>query len=423
MQDLVVEPSKSTKSRAIIAVVAVVSLVGAFFAVRWQLGNMLADLTRFDDPNAPDIAAVATDWAPADPIARWLKASTVADPAEAIRLYEQTIQLAPNDYRWRIELARALEQDEQPGRAETELKKALELAPAYAYPRWHLGNFYLRQDRPDEAVAELKKAAENNQFYRDQVFSLAWDYFSKDPARLENLAGEGAEARARLAYFFAARGYAADALRNWNRLSDEEKAERDYVARTIAQGLFEKRAFPQALEFSRQLGLDTEAAPETVTNGTFEKGVSQGDGSRFGWALVRNDPNVEMAADTRVKHEGTRSLRTAFKGKVKPGFANIYQTVVIEPGKRYKLRFWVRTENLRSAGLPLLQVVNANDDKVIASSPPFSGGTADWHEVSVEFAPPPNSNGITMRTVRSDCGEDCPITGIFWYDDFELSRS
>jgi tetratricopeptide (TPR) repeat protein len=423
MQDLVIHTSKTAKPRIIIVVVAIVSLVAAFFAVRWQLGNMLADLTKFDDPNAAEIAAVASDWAPADPVARWLRASTAGDPAEAITLYEQTIQLAPNDYRWRIELARALEQDDQPDRAEAELKRALELAPTYAYPRWHLGNFYLRQDRPDEAIAELKKAGENNQFYRDQVFSLAWDYFNKDPAQLENLAGDEAEARARLAYFFAARGYAPDALRNWNRLTGEEKAKRDYVARVIAQGLFEKRAFPQALEFSRQLGLDVEAAPEAVTNGMFEKGVSQGDGSRFGWALVRNDPNVEMATDTRVKHEGTRSLRTAFKGNVKPGFANIYQTVVVEPGKRYRLRFWVRTENLKSAGMPMLQVVNANDGKLIAGSPPFPGGTADWRELSAEFETPPNCNGITIRTVRGDCGEDCPITGTFWYDDFELSRS
>jgi hypothetical protein len=422
MQDLVVDPSNSTKSRVIVAIVVILSLAAAFFAVRWQLGNMLADLTRFTDPNAEEIAAVAADWAPGDPVARWLKASTAADPAEAIRLFEQTIQLAPNDYRWRIELARALEQDEQSERAEAELKKALELAPAYAYPRWHLGNFYLRQDRADDAIAELRKAAENNQFYRDQVFSLAWDYFNKDAAQLENLAGEGAEARARLAHFFAARGYAADALRNWNRLSDEEKSKRDYIARVIAQGLFEQRAFPQALEFARQLGLDSEATSETVTNGMFEKGVSQGDGSRFGWGLARNDPRVEMATDMRVKHEGTRSLRTSFKGLVKP-FANLYQTVVVEPGKRYKLRFWVRTENLKSAGLPVLQVVNANDDKLLVSSPPFPGGTADWQEMSVEFATPPNCNGISIRTVRSDCGEDCPITGIFWYDDFELSRS
>jgi len=29
---------------------------------------------------------------------------------------------------------------------------------------------------------------------------------------------------------------------------------------------------------------------------------------------------------------------------------------------------------------------------------------------------------VTIRTVRAYCGDDCPITGTLWYDDFELKK-
>ncbi|HCA58316.1 MAG TPA: hypothetical protein DEP46_10060, partial [Blastocatellia bacterium] len=75
-----------------------------------------------------------------------------------------------------------------------------------------------------EAFAELNKAAQKSSVYREQVFSLAWDYFGKDAAAVEKVAGDAPDVRASLALFFAARGASADALRNWNLLTQEQKA-------------------------------------------------------------------------------------------------------------------------------------------------------------------------------------------------------
>lgn len=422
MQDIVVLASKSTRTRLIVASIVLMSIVGAIFAIRWQLGNMLSSLTRSEDAGAADIAAVGARWAPSDPLGAWLRASIDGDPAAAVNFLEQSVRLAPYDHRWRIELGRALEQDDQLERAETELKKAVELAPEYAYPRWHLGNFYLRRDRVDEAMAELKKAADDNQVYREQVFSLAWDYFARDAASVEALGGDDTDARASLAYFFAARGRAAESLRNWNQLTDDEKASRFAVARSIAHGLYVQRAFPQALEFSRQLNLDPDARPETVTDGSFEKGANGPGDSRFGWEVGRRDPKVEIGSDLRVRSNGVRSLRVTLKGYAKATLAAVFQTVVVEPGRRYRLRFWVRTENLKSAGLPELEVTNANDDKGLVRSAAFPAGTVDWQAMSVEFTAPGNCTAVSIRTVRAFCGDECPVTGTFWYDDFVLDK-
>ena len=425
--DLIELDSKSLRLRLLLVGAIVTGIVLAWFGVSWQLGDMLANLTLPTDLNAAPVAALAAKLAPADPMTSWLQASagddgTAVNPVSSLETFEQTVRLAPFDYRWRVDLGRALEQDGQTERGEAEFKRAVELAPSYAYPRWHLGNFYLRQKRTDEAFARLKKATENNTEYREQVFSLAWEYFEKDVAQLEKLAGDLPEPRASLAYFLAAHGRAADSLRNWNLLSDRDKAANYTIGKSIALGLYQQRHFAQALEFSKQDGNDVAANAGVVTNAGFELPVAETETSWYGWQIVRTDPKIEIAADSKIRHLGDRSLRVTFKSYVKPSLANITQTVVVEPRTRYRLRFFVRTENLKSAAGPLIEIGNANDDKSIAQSKPFQMGNNDWQEMTVEFTAPENCDGIQIRTIRSYCGDSCAINGTFWYDDFELTK-
>ncbi|MEO6051839.1 MAG: tetratricopeptide repeat protein [Pyrinomonadaceae bacterium] len=422
MQDLVVLDSKKLNVRIALVVAIVAAVVFGWFSIRWQLGDMFANLTRTDDENAAGIADAAIDLASADPSAYWFKALAGSDSAVTIPLLEQLVRTAPNDYRWRIELGRAYEQDGLTDRAESQLEKAVELAPSYATAHWHLGNFYLRRERNDEAIAELKKATENNHIYRDQVFSLVWDQFNRDPGQVENVAGDEPDSLARVAYFFASHGNAEDSLRNWNKLSDGDKAINTLIAKSIAEGLYIQRHFPQSLEFTRQLGIDTDAHPETVTNPSFERALSESGDSRFGWQIFRNDSKIDIAVDNKVRHEGSRSLRVLFRSYGRAELANILQTIVVVPNKKYRLSFWIRTENLKSGGPPAMDVVDANDGKLIVKSKPFPSGTNDWQEMAVEFITPENCNGISIRTSRSFCGDDCPISGTFWSDNFAISR-
>lgn len=421
MQDVIAINSKGLITRFVILGVVAAAMLFGWFAIRWQIGSLLANLTASTDPNAAEIAVAAANLAPADPTGAMLAAATSEDQVDSIGLYEETVRLAPNDYRWRVELARAYAQNGQPDRAEAEFGRARELAPEYAAPRWQLGNFYLRQNRDGEAIAELKKAAAHNQTYRDQVFSLAWDFFQKDAIRVEELVDEPA-ARAHLAFFFAARGVADAALRNWSRLSDPDKARYGYRAVLIADGLYIQRHFPEALDFTKQLGNATDAEPERVSNPSFESNIGEAEASRFGWQIYRTEPKLEITTDGKIQHEGARSLRVTFRGFAKPALANIYQTVVVRPDQKYSLSFWVRIDNLKSQGTPMVEVLNGLNDASIARTQPFAGGTADWQRVTLEFRSPANCTGIFIRTIRGFCGDDCPISGSFWYDDFELTR-
>lgn len=414
--------------RILLIAVALGVMVFAWFSIRWELGSMMAELTPPSQPNAEQIAGMSRVLAPRDPQSMWLAASVEKENfspdsiERSVKMFEELVRLSPNDFRWWIELGRAYEQAEMPDNAEKAFRRAVELAPTYTFPHWQFGNFYLRQNRSEEAFFELRKTTERSQVYREQVFSLAWDYFDKDPQKVEELAVDTPDVRATLALFYAARGSADNALRVWNSLSDDQKAEHLDTAQKIARGLFEKQRYRESLAFSVQTGIDPEAQFEAITNGGFEKFLGNPDDNIFGWRIYRSDGKLDIMPDSNVKYQGLKSLRMTFRGYVKPELHNVVQYIAVEPGARYRLSVMVRTDNLRSGGPPMLQVIGGKDNHGIASSEPFAAGSEDWKEVTIEFTAPADLDGVHVRTGRLSCGEACPISGTVWYDDFRLTK-
>jgi tetratricopeptide (TPR) repeat protein len=427
-ENINITESKNIKAQVVLVAAAVFALVFGWFAVTRQLGSMLAELTPPSSPSAEQIADAAVNYAPRDPLSKWLEASaernipTSEKINSSLVLFEEVVRLSPFDFRWWVELGRAYEQAENYEKAENAFKRAVELAPAYVYPRWSLGNFYLRQNRGDEAFAELKKATLGNTIYREQVYSIAWDYFDRDTAKIEEIAGDSVENRLTLVKFYAVKERAADSLRIWNSLSEEEKNLDPGYAKIVAQGLYDKRFYRSAVEFARQIGTDPEAKAETITNGGFEKPIGDPKETYFGWKIYPAE-KAEIKTDVTQKKEGSRSLRVLFTGYSGVNFYNISQAVAVEPKKKYRLSFWLKTENLKSAGTPTVEIINANDDKIITASKPFPTGSNDWQEIALEFTAPENSEGIFVRTSRAFCGESCPIVGTFWIDDFKIVSS
>lgn len=411
--------SRKTSVRIGIIAAIIFALVFGWLAIRWQLGNMLAELTLATDQNAAEVAQLAVNFAPDDPLANWLFANTKTANSDAVQGLEKVVRLSPNDFRWWIELGRAREQAEMPEAAEKAFQKAVELAPDYTFPHWQFGNFYLRQNRTDEAFAELKKAAENNSLYREQVFSIAWDYFEKDIAKLEQIVGDSSVSKADLAKFYAFKERPKDSLRIWNTLSEEDKKNNLTDATLVARVLYDKRFYREAIEFVRQLGIEPDAKAETIQNAGFEKPIGEADITFFSWR-VSPIAKMDVKLDPTQKHEGNRSLRVSFNSYADAALYNIYQTVTVEPKANYRLSFWVRTENLKSGGTPNLEIYNAADSKNIATSAAFPVGTNDWQQIKVEFTAPENAEAVVLRTTRAFCGDNCPIFGTFWYDDFKL---
>lgn len=417
--------TKSLKGRLVAIGLIAVALLFAWFSIRIQLGNMLGSLTQPNAPNAAEIASFALDLSPRDPITNWLEATINKDEfssegaARAVAGYAEMVRNAPYDHRAWVELARALEQTERFDDAEKAFRRAVELAPSYSYVHWHLANFYLRQGRDGEAMNEFRVAALNSTEYRDQVFSIVWEYYEKDTKKLDELAGDSPDVRAGLAKFYAARELPVESLRVWNTLSGAEKQDHHEVAKVIAQALYEKRFYRSAVAYVKQLGLESGAELGVIQNPGFEAPFEEAQKVYFGWKSVRLE-KTDVRSDQIKKHSGNRSLRIAFSAFNGIEVKNVWQVVAVESSRRYRVKFWVRTEDLKSAGPPLIEIVNANDNKILATSPAFPTGNNDWTEMKVEFEVPESAEGILVRLDRAYCGDACPIFGSVWLDDFVL---
>ena len=420
--------TKNWKGRLVLILIIIAALVFGWLSISWQIGNMFASLTPSNAPNAKSAADLAFGLSPHDPIANWLKANVEKDTytaqglQNAVASLEQAVRYAPEDYRYWLELGRAYEQIENFEKAEKAFLRAAAVAPNYSNVHWQIGNYYLRRAREADAFPALRKSAETSAVYREQVFSVVWDYFEKDKARLEQLAGDKSDMRAGLAKFYAAKELPEDSLRIWNTLSEDDKTRNQDIARLITQALYDKRFYRSSIEFVRQLGIEPLANAETVQNGGFEAPIAaDAKEAFFGWKYTRKE-KVDINPDPMKKKEGNKSLRVTFNGFTGIEIKNFMQVVTVEADRKYRLSFWLKTESLKSAGTPVLEIINANDEKIITTGTAFPAGTQDWTLTAIEFTAPPNAEAVAIRFDRAYCGDACPIVGTFWVDDFKLEK-
>jgi len=222
-------------ARLPLALLAVAALAASWYAVRWGVGDTMAEyapVSYAKDPTAAfETAEAAARLAPDDPLAHLTLARlhrVSFDPAEvprALAEYERAAALAPNDYLIWTEVGRARGQFGDTEGGVAALKRAAELAPNYSEPRWHLGNALLRAGRTDEAFAELRRAADADLTLRPQVFNLAWQVYAQDMARVIDAVGKTPAARAQLVGVLVGRARLDDAIAVWASLSVEERRE------------------------------------------------------------------------------------------------------------------------------------------------------------------------------------------------------
>ena len=412
--------------RALTLLPLILVLVGAWFSVRWFIGNTIADNLNPDDKGLEN-ARLAVGLAPDDPLAHWTLAEleqsklSLDQPNLSIAEYEQAVRLAPQDYRFWLALGRALEQSGESKKGEQAMRRAVALAPAYSYPRWYLGNLLLRSGEEAEAFVELRRASDADPQLRPQVFSLIWEVYGKNPADLSKAIGSATEARAQFAGYLIERKQIDEGLNIWRGLNAAEKQTNRAVGESLIKTLADARRFPQALEIWNDLATSDAGRGKVgqILDGGFELSTASGV---FGWQ-VKSGQQSQGSIDPAVAHGGGRSLRLLFKARANVDLT-VSQLVVVEPGTQYDLEAFVKTNKLESAGLPIIEILDVADGSVLASSQPAPGGTSDWQGISLALKTGAKTEAIIVRVNRASCGDNsvCPIFGNAWYDDFDLRR-
>lgn len=408
---------------------AVLAILGAWFAVRWYVGNTVAEYAPEVTQGGIELARMAVRWAPGDPLTHWRlgsleeKTFSAESLAAAVNEYREAVRLSPNDYRYWMELGRALESGGDQESSEKALRRAVELAPAYSHPRWQFGNLLLREGKFAEAFNQLGRAAEADDQMRPQVFELAMRVFAGDIDQIAKVACSTPAARAQFAVYLVSVQKVDDAMRMWGTITPADRRAQTAVAREMDDALVTAKQFRAALNLRRELQPDGNLpVAGQIWNGDFESPLTSSVADPFGWQ-VNSRPSAQVTIDS-LGHTGQGSLRIAFKSSSTLEKIHVSQTVVVEPGTQYRLEYYVRTQDLISASTPVLSIVDAADGAALAASKPVPSGTNQWEKITLDFTTNPKHDGITIGFNRADCSDTqvCPIFGLVWYDDFILQR-
>jgi tetratricopeptide (TPR) repeat protein len=346
--------------------------------------------------------------------------------AEAIGEFETAVKLSPNDYRFWIFLGTAYERLGESDKAEQAMKRAVALAPSYAYPHWYLGNVMLRHARYDEAFAELRIAGEANAELQPQQFNLIWQVYGDDLEGLKNAVGQLSTSRSAFAVYLLSLKQFEVGLRFWNTLNKDEKRANQSSAQEMIATLNKEFKFHDALKIWNEVSDQKLQANESqIFDGGFEQDVPDSQQLVFGWR-VNNLRPVQVAIDPNKRHGGKRSLRIVFQVRSDLNAATVYQLVAVQPGSQYDLECYVTTSNMETGSPPRVDILDPTTNSVLVSSESAPTNTSEWTRINLSFSTSDKTEAVIVRVVRYTCADKdtpvCPIFGSVWYDDFSLKK-
>ncbi len=431
-QELVQVNVRNPLVRVVLILLLLVAGVWSYFAVRWYVGNTLAENFNPEGSNLR-VAEMGVSLAPDDPLTHWRIAQVnqkilpLDQQGQTIAEYERAVKLSPNDYRFWMALGTAYEQTGDRVKGEQALKRAVALAPAYAYPRWYLGNLLLRSGRYDEAFNELRLAAEANDELQPQQFHLLWAIYSEDLEGLKRAIGPSSQARAGFAvYLFNQQRY-DDGLRVWDVLSaDEKKANRD-AGHSIVSSLITAKRYHDAVQVWNEIAANERYRAELgkVFDGSFEESINYGPEMVFGWQ-VKAAPQLQIGIDPARSNGGVRSLRLAFQVRANLEALNVSQLVPVTQNTEYEFECYLSTEKLETGSAPSIEILDAATGSVLAQSGHAPSGSTPWNRVNLTFKTTDKTEAVLLKIVRASCVTEetliCPIFGSVWYDDFSFKR-
>ena len=429
MPDQVMQLKARAPLKAFMVLTVMLALFASWFVVRWYVGNTIAEYFA-PETRRLEVAQMAAGWAPKDPLAHWRIGNIIQHElppdqiAQSVAEYEKAVSLSPNDYRFWMSLGEAQEQAGDFENAEKSLRQAVKLAPAYAFPRWYLGNLLLRTDRYTEAFAELRKAGEENPDLQSQLFNFAWQVNKDDFEALKAAIGNTPELRAKFSLYLIERSRFDEGLRLWSSLTETEKKENRSTADLIIAGLIKGKHFHQAMDVWNDVapGPSYRAELGKIVDGGLEDNLAHGPGAVFGWQ-VQSASQLQIGIDARIGHTGSHSLRLFFQVRSHIEDIDVSQLVPVVPNTQYDFECYVQTEKLESASTPIVAIIDAADEtKVLASSSVAPSGDNNWQRTALSFKSAANAEAVKIKVYRPGCPDQpvCPIFGTVWYDDFDL---
>jgi tetratricopeptide (TPR) repeat protein len=329
-------------------------------------------------------------------------------------------RLSPHDYRPRLLLASIQHYEKNLQAAEQSAREALRLAPSDAGSLWELASVLLERGDMQGALKEFRSAASVDESSFQTALDVIWRESGKSVDAVRAITPNTPKDKLELARFLLKESRQIESAAVFGQI-DPSALLRDRDAAQYLNSLI--AAGHATLAWNLWLHLVDKGEEESedanfIWNGGFETDIPL-DFAQFDWSIQPSD-YARISIDGATAHRGKRSLRVDFLGRDTTRLEDeIKQLVIVYPGRRYRLSYYARTQDLSTPEGPRVTVSTPNSREWIAASDPAKPGSTEWQRREFEFksASPVLVVAITQRPRFSY--ED-PTRGVVWFDDFEV---
>lgn len=340
------------------------------------------------------------------------------DYPRACKALESSSVLHGNNFLIWLRLGSCYRELREFDKAEAAYRKSIALAPHYSRPQFKLGMMYYDAHRYDDAFRHLSKAAQSEPAMLKEVLELARAAFPDDLISIENsVRVDTYEAKKMVARYFIEHDLGSQNVNAFLKSDLVESDKDEFIGVLIGKGRY---AAAREVWLSKT-NIDITGAGDLVFDGGFERTL-RSDDFAFGWKIERELPTVTVSINQEKFHSGQRCVRVKFAGDVNLGQKLVWQLALLAPQRTYSLRFFVRSSEMISAGLPAVVVAKGTSDQVIARSSPIGSTNDLWIESNLRFVAP-DDGLVSISLQRPACTENpCPIFGELMLDDVSLTE-
>jgi tetratricopeptide (TPR) repeat protein len=342
------------------------------------------------------------------------------DYDSAAEAFEKAISQRRNDFLLWLRLGYSRFKSGDINAARTAYQKGLSLAPKYSQPNYYMGMMLFENGQYEQAFPFLSKAAAYDPELYPEILHLARITFPDDPQAIErSVQPESAEARKIVARYLIRHDFMPDNLKSFlvaDKLTESEKNE-------FIGSLIEKQNFDVAREvWLSRLKNKNANGNELIFDGGFEQ-ITESDPNGFGWQIDQKASAISVALDGSEFHSGSRAVLIKFAGNVELGRKLVSQLVYLQPNRKYQLKFFYRSTELISAGLPSIVITDGISNETLGRSAAFESTDGKWVEGKVDFVTK-DAPVALISFQRSHCNTSpCPVFGQLSLDDFSITEN
>ncbi|MGA8182097.1 MAG: tetratricopeptide repeat protein [Terriglobia bacterium] len=346
---------------------------------------------------------------------------------EAVKHLRRATELNPRKAQYWSDLAEVCDSTGDAACSHQAVERALQLSPATPRFEWKAANHFLREGRVDEALRHFRRLLALDDSYAQPVFQVCLRVTRSPQTILEAVIPAGRHPRLQMAYldFVSAQGDIDFANSLWAKISSDGVACRFEDVRPYVENLFASGHLRRAAAVWRQLeragvipGFAEDRAANLVYNGRFSHTPLD---AGFDWQM-HNAPYVETDFHDPSAFRGSRCLRVDYAAGGNLESEPVCEFVPVVPGRAYRLRAEVRSENITSASGPRLRVTDPECTACLNAATGTTVGTTRWHPVALDFAAGAHTRVVRLSVWRARSRTfPMEISGSFWLDDVSIT--